>query len=184
MLSLGAVLLIILIITGNCVTTSLVTACVLLTNLFLTGLVFFWGLTINPITVVNIIAAIGTSVDYSCHIAYAYQVEEIPKGKERKYNTLHKIRSYKVQQALVKMGSSVFHGGFSTFLAIIVLSPSETYVFLVFFRLWFGIVVFGMMNGFIFLPVVLSFIGQTETDTSEHEEDLKDKGDVEIEHKE
>ena len=60
------------------------------------------------------------------------------------------------------MGSSVFHGAFSTFLAIITLSPSKTYIFLVFFRLWFGIIIFGMANGFMLLPVILTFIGQTD----------------------
>ena len=57
------------------------------------------------------------------------------------------------------MGSSVFHGGFSTFLAIVTLAPAKTYIFLVFFRLWFGIIIFGMANGFMLLPVILSFIG-------------------------
>ena len=71
-LSLFAVLFIILLITADFTTTALVGICVFLTNLFLSGLVFFWGLTLNPITVVNIVAAIGTSVDYSAHIAYAY----------------------------------------------------------------------------------------------------------------
>ena len=61
------------------------------------------------------------------------------------------------------MGSSVFHGGFSTFLAIVTLAPSKTYIFMVFFRLWFGIIVFGMANGFMLLPVILTFIGETET---------------------
>ena len=60
------------------------------------------------------------------------------------------------------MGSSVFHGGFSTFLAIVTLAPSKTYIFVVFFRLWFGIIIFGMANGFMLLPVILSFIGQTD----------------------
>ena len=63
--------------------------------------------------------------------------------------------------ALRKMGSSVFHGGFSTFVAIVVLSPSKTYIFIVFFRLWFGIILFGMANGFLLLPVALSLIGPT-----------------------
>ena len=63
--------------------------------------------------------------------------------------------------ALRQMGSSVFHGGFSTFIAIIVLAPSKTYIFLVFFRLWFGIIVFGLANGFILVPVILSIIGPT-----------------------
>ena len=57
------------------------------------------------------------------------------------------------------MGSSVFHGGFSTFLAISILGFSSSYVFKVFFRLWFGIIVFGMSNGFFLLPVILSFVG-------------------------
>ena len=57
------------------------------------------------------------------------------------------------------MGSSVWHGGFSTFMAISVLAPSQTYIFVVFYRLWFGIILFGMANGFLLLPVILSFVG-------------------------
>ena len=70
--------------------------------------------------------------------------------------------------ALRKMGSSVFHSGFSTFIAILVLAPSKTYVFIVFFRLWFGIILFGMMNGFILLPVLLTFFGPIHTVKEEH----------------
>ena len=57
------------------------------------------------------------------------------------------------------MGSSVIHGAFSTFLAISVLGMAKSYIFMVFFRLWFGIIVFGVSNGFLLLPVILSFIG-------------------------
>ena len=57
------------------------------------------------------------------------------------------------------MGSSVFHGGASTFIAISVLGFSNTYTFQVFFKTWFGIVIFGMSNGFLLLPVILSLIG-------------------------
>ena len=57
------------------------------------------------------------------------------------------------------MGSSVFHGGMSTFIAISVLGLSQTYTFQVFFKMWVGIVIFGMSNGFLLLPVVLSLIG-------------------------
>ena len=78
-LSMVAVLLIILIITADFGVTGLVALCVLLTDLFILGLVTFWGLTLNPLVVVNIIVAIGTSVDFSAHIAYAYLVEEVPE---------------------------------------------------------------------------------------------------------
>lgn len=71
---------------------------------------------------------------------------------------------YKSRVAVSKMGSSVIHGGFSTFLAIIVLAAAKSYIFVVFFKLWFGIIVFGMSNGFILLPIILSFIGPVSTD--------------------
>lgn len=57
------------------------------------------------------------------------------------------------------MGSSVFHGAFSTFLAIVVLSPSNSYIFVSFFKMWFGIIVFGLANGFVLLPVMLTLWG-------------------------
>ena len=73
------------------------------------------------------------------------------------------------------MGSSVFHGGFSTFVSLCVLAPSKTYIFLVFYRMWFAIILFGMSNGFLFLPVVLSFVGtiETVTDHSNEPEEVK-----------
>ena len=61
------------------------------------------------------------------------------------------------------MGSSVFHGAFSTFIAISVLAPAKTYIFVIFYKMWTGIIIFGMSNGFLLLPVVLSYIGPTET---------------------
>ena len=75
------------------------------------------------------------------------------------------------------MGSSVFHGGFSTFLAIISLAASKSYIFEVFFRMWFGIIIFGMANGFLLLPVILSFCGplgspQPSDDVKKHNQVL------------
>ena len=67
------------------------------------------------------------------------------------------------------MGSSVFHGGFSTFVALSVLAPANTYLFMVFYRMWFGIILFGMANGFLLLPVILSFIGSVDMDKKEIE---------------
>lgn len=141
--------------------TFLVTLCVVYTNLCLFGLIHFWGLTVNPLVVLNIIVAIGISVDYSAHIAYAFLTAPLPAHGN--YSTPRRIRRYKAREALSKMGSSVFHGGFSTFLAILVLAPGKTYVFVVFFRIWVGIITFGMANGFLLLPVLLSFIGPVKT---------------------
>merc|ERR1712003_377033 len=127
----------------------------------------------------NIIIAMGISIDYSAHIAYAYLVEPIV---DPEIDTDEKIRKYKATKALRKMGSSVFHGGFSTFVAVFALAPGTTYIFLAFFRLWFGIILFGMLNGFLFLPVVLSFIGPTKAvvDPAEHSKPHRRARDKEI----
>jgi Niemann-Pick C1 protein len=93
-------------------------------------------------------------VDYSAHIASTYLMIVAPFEM-----TTSEKRVYKASKALSGMGSSVFHGGFSTFLAIIVLGAAKSYIFVVFFRMWVGIIVFGMANGFFLLPVILSFIG-------------------------
>ena len=57
------------------------------------------------------------------------------------------------------MGTSVFNGGFSTFLAVVVLAISKSYVFRVFFKMFFGISLFGLAHGLILLPVALALIG-------------------------
>ena len=141
----------------------LVVLCIVVTDLFLGGLIYFWGLTLNPMVMLNIVISIGTSVDFSAHIAYSYLTAEVPPSKRHKYNTAMKIRTYKSKMALRNMGSSVFHGGFSTFVAISVLAPAKTYIFVVFYRMWFGIILVGMANGFMLLPVTLSFIGPTRS---------------------
>ena len=69
---------------------------------------------------------------------------------------------FKAAKSLSQMGSSVFHGAFSTFLAISILGFSKSYIFVVFYRMWFGIIVFAMCNGFFLLPVVLSYIGPVQ----------------------
>ena len=55
-----------------------VLSCVLLTLVDITGMIHFWGLTIDTISCVNIVLGVGLCVDYSAHIAHAFIVS---KGK-------------------------------------------------------------------------------------------------------
>lgn len=71
-LALVAVLVIMLVFTANFIITIFVLLCVILVDVFLFGLLAFWNVTLNSVTVVNIVIAIGLSVDYSAHIAHAY----------------------------------------------------------------------------------------------------------------
>ena len=78
LLSFLAVLFVILVITSDLVATLVVATCVVLTDLFLAGLIYYWNLSLNPIVVLQIVLGIGCSVDYSAHIAYAYLIEKVP----------------------------------------------------------------------------------------------------------
>jgi len=60
------------------------------------------------------------------------------------------------------MGSSVIHGGISTLMAISILGFAKLYAAIVFFKAWVFIILLGMLNGMILLPVLLSIMGPVE----------------------
>lgn len=172
-IALAGVLVIMLIVTANLRISCFILLCVALVDLFLLSLLHFWDLTFNSVSVVNITIAIGLAVDYSAHIAHGYMHADVPSEL-----TDAEKRTLKARKALGSMGSSVFHGAFSTFLAIIVLAPSQSYIFTIFFRMWFGIIIFGVANGFILLPVLLSLCGPLPASDAKTMPSNKDKDDV------
>jgi multidrug efflux pump subunit AcrB len=110
------------------------------------GVMHFWGLTLDTVSCVILVIAIGLCVDYSAHIGHTFM-------------TLKGSRLVRARVTLKEIGPAVFHGGFSTFLAFILLSGSDSYVFSTFFKVFFCVVLFGMFHGIVFLPVLLSLIG-------------------------
>lgn len=70
--ALVVVLLIMFIFTANVTVTFMVLFCVILVDLFLFGLLAFWDITLNSVTVVNIVIAIGLAIEYTAHIAHAF----------------------------------------------------------------------------------------------------------------
>ena len=67
-----AVFIVILITNGNIIMSIYVVLCIGLTDLDVLALSYYWGLTLNAVTVVNIVLAVGLAVDYSAHIAHSY----------------------------------------------------------------------------------------------------------------
>ncbi len=59
----------------------------------------------------------------------------------------------------IDIGPAVLNGGISTFLAFVMLVNSRSVVFLLFFKIFFLVVIFGLYHGLIFLPVILSYVG-------------------------
>jgi len=110
------------------------------------GFLHFWGITIDIISCVNIVLAIGLCVDYSVHIGHAYL---IAKGSPQE----------KAIEAIETIGPAVFNGGLTTFLALVLCSLSTSHVFITFFKVFALTVIFGLFHGLVLFPVVLSIIG-------------------------
>lgn len=110
------------------------------------GFMQFCGVTINPVTYVVLAMSIGLLVDFMMHVLLKYY--ELPGTRREK--TIEMLRT---------MGSSIFLGGFTTFLGTVPLIFSSSTVFFIVFIGFMGLVLIGVGHGLVLLPVILSTIG-------------------------
>jgi predicted RND superfamily exporter protein len=146
LLCLVAVLVITTLLIGHPGCSGLVFVCVTMTVADILGCMYFWGLFIDNVSVIQTVIAIGLCVDYAAHVGHCFMLKA-------------GTRDERVTQTLADVGAAVFNGGLSTFLAVLLLSGSKSYVFRVLFQQFFLTVVLGLGHGMILLPVLLSLCG-------------------------
>ncbi|KAJ9452710.1 Patched-related protein 9 [Diplonema papillatum] len=149
----SCVLVLVTILVANIFMGLIVLATIGLVDVSLIGFMPWIGVELNSVSVICIVLAIGLSVDYSVHIAHAYLLANADS------DTIASAGDKRAAYALLKMGPAVFNGGFSTLLAVLPLFFADSYVFTVFFRMFFLIIVLGQFFGVIVMPVILSFLG-------------------------
>ena len=94
---------------------------VVLSMINVSGMMHFWGLTIETISCTNLIICIGICVDSAAHITHEFLASP-------------GTRDARVQQALTLIGPAVLNGGVSTFLAFVLCANSNSHVFMTFFK--------------------------------------------------
>ena len=124
-LALAAVFVIIGVLLVHPVPALVVFLSVLSTLLGLIGVLWLLGVSIDSVMVVNIVLAIGISVDMAAHLAAGFMHEAADEGRSRR-----------VTKALGNVGVPVLHGAASTFLAVSILGASRSYgEFILYFSL-------------------------------------------------
>lgn len=108
------------------------------------GYMSLWNVNLDAISMINLILCIGFSVDYSAHITYAYISSE------------HKDRNMRMRNALHSLGLPIAQGSVSTLIGIVVLNAAPSYIFTVFFKTVFLVILFAAIHGLLLLPVLLS----------------------------
>lgn len=135
------VIIALLIVTPSAVLVVCFCLCLIIVNII--GYMHFWGLTMDSVTIIMLVIALGLAVDYSAHIGRAYmEMQGTPDERLR--------------GCLANMGVAVLNGALSTFVAVLLLGGSQSYVFVTFFRQLFLCIVFGLGHGLILLPVLMS----------------------------
>ncbi|OPJ86935.1 Niemann-Pick C1-like protein 1 [Patagioenas fasciata monilis] len=113
------------------------------------GAMNLWDIPYNAVSLINLVAAVGISVEFVSHITYAFAHSTQPG------------RVARAAEATVNMGSKVMAGVAMTNLpGVVVLAFAKAQLIQIFFfRLNLIITLVGLGHGLIFLPVLLSYIG-------------------------
>eukprot|EP00928_Gymnodinium_smaydae_P068258 TRINITY_DN5133_c0_g2_i1.p1 TRINITY_DN5133_c0_g2~~TRINITY_DN5133_c0_g2_i1.p1 ORF type:complete len:1045 (+),score=84.01 TRINITY_DN5133_c0_g2_i1:58-3135(+) len=120
--------------------------CVVLSIVDVLGLMHFWGVTISGVSTIYLLICVGLAVDYAAHIAHMFK-ESFGTARERAIAAVERI------------GPCTFNAVTSTFMAVVVVGFSDSYIFRVFFKVLFLVAVIAGAHGLWLLPVVLSLVG-------------------------
>ncbi|XP_077379017.1 NPC1-like intracellular cholesterol transporter 1 [Festucalex cinctus] len=113
------------------------------------GVMTLWDIHYNAVALINLVTAVGISVEFVSHMTRSFALSTKATRVER------------AKEATANMGSAVFAGVAMTNLpGILVLAFAKAQLIQIFFfRLNLVITLLGMAHGLVFLPVVLSYFG-------------------------
>lgn len=154
-LALVAVAVIVFVTVASPVTSLLITINVAFCIVEILGFMYFLDIAIDSVSVINIVLSVGLSIDYSAHVGHCFMM----KGGDSK--------DRRVLESLSDIGAAVLSGAATTFLAVVVLLFSSSYVFATLSKQFALTVGFGVIHGLVLLPVLLSLLGPKPFEAAE-----------------
>ena len=168
--ALAAILLLTTLLLGSLSTALVVTLTVAMTVVDIIGIMALAHVSLNAISLVNLVICVGIAVEFCAHVARAYtfpshtimsKASSSSGGGNGGSHIFYRGRDLRAWTALVNVGGSVFSGITVTkFLGVAVLAFTRSKIFEVYyFRIWLALVVFAAAHALVWLPVALSLVG-------------------------
>lgn len=147
------------ILLGSIKTAVVVTMTVAMIVVDIIGTMAVFDVSLNAVSLVNLIICVGIGVEFCAHIARAYTYPSF--SLLARAATSFRGRDARAWTALVNVGGSVFSGiTITKLLGVSVLAFTRSKIFeIYYFRIWLALVVFAASHALIFLPVALSLVG-------------------------
>jgi len=128
-------------------TSLLVTSVIVKILAELYGLIFWTGLKLNAVTMINLLISVGVAVELTAHVGREFMVSQ-------------GTRLERAVKAASDMAWPLTNGALSTFIGIIAIAFSDYEYFRnYFFMQYLLILVISLWNGLVFLPSLLSVVG-------------------------
>lgn len=157
--ALALILFISSLLLGSVKTGAVVTFTVVMIVTDIIGTMAVFHVSLNAVSLVNLIICVGIGVEFCAHIARAFMFPS-RLVLERSPSAL-RGRDARAWTSLVNVGGSVFSGiTITKLLGVFVLAFTRSKIFeIYYFRIWFALVVFAASHALVFLPVALSLAG-------------------------
>lgn len=142
---------------GSLLTGLVIAITVIMIIVDIIGVMALAHVSLNAVSLVNLVICVGIAVEFCAHIARAFMYP----SRVMLEKTKMRGRNARAWVSLVNVGGSVFSGiTITKALGVAVLAFTRSKIFeIYYFRVWLALVVLAASHALVWLPVALSFLG-------------------------